>query len=835
MAHQRSFRIAHEALTARELGILRLLANGYSDSAIAEAMVLTLGTVKWYNRQIYGKLGVRNRAEAAVIAERQGLLGDGAPAPEGSKAGASSESIPHNLPASLNTFIGRESERETLSRLLGVTRLLTLTGAPGAGKTRLALEVGQQVLPRFSDGVFFVSLASIADAALVPSSVARTLGLIEYGIDTLSDLLKRHLRTRSTLLILDNFEHVLAAAPWLAELLADAPQLRVLATSREALGLYGEHEYPVPALDLPDLRNASLDNVRRSAAVELYVQRAQAAAPAFVLSDDNAASVAAICVHLDGLPLAIELAAARAKFYAPQTLLVRLGSRLDALGSGPRDLPARQRTLRSTLAWSYDLLDGPERALFAQIGVFAGGFTPDAVEAVCGGMDGSPLDTYHGLESLLNKNLIRLLPSSAGQPEPQRFAMLETMREYALERLAESGTTALVRARHARYFLDMAEHVAQLHSQPGAEALLAQMESEHDNLRAALAWCIESGETGDGDMGLRLVASLSRFWEVRGYLAEGRRWFDAVENASAQPCSATRALALAGIGDLAYLQCDYTSSQALYEAAIAIFKALRDEQSAARVLISLGEVATEIGDYEAAFARFESAYATLRQGGDRLDNARALTQLGYGALRAGDLDQAQVWLDEGCALYRSEGQHIGVALAMSGLGEIAIRRRDLPGARRFLGEALALRRQLGHKWGIAVALGSLAWAALLGGDEDHALQLLRESLALRRELGDPGGIAWCLEKLAEMAWSHGRAAHAARILGAAQEIRARVRSVIDPSDRTHYDTLVRAVSEALALDLFTALHAEGASMSVEQAIAFALDSAASGRKESRSR
>jgi predicted ATPase len=527
-------------------------------------------------------------------------------------------------------------------------------------------------------------------------------------------------------------------------------------------------------------------------------------------------------VHLDGLPLAIELAAGRAKFDAPQTLLVRLGSRLEALNSGPRDLPARHRTLRSTLAWSYDLLDPAERVLFARLSVFAGGSTAEAARAVCAGTDDLQLDAEQGLESLLNKNLIRLLPPEVGRAMPPRFMMLETMREYALERLTESGHRDRLRARHAQYFLDLVERAAEDFRGPDEQARHRQLEAELDNLRAALRWSVETDQTGEA--GLRFVASLNHFWETRGLLAEGRSWFTAVEQAASEPAPAwLRAKALAGTGDLAYLQCDYVATRALYEEALVIYEELGDQRGVAMSLIDLAEVATEVGDYATAPALFERAYAMTRTLGDPLASARALTQSGFGALRMGDLDRAHTWLAEGHAMYQSVEYGQGMALALSGLGEIAIRRGDLDLASRLLEESVALRSHLGHKWGTAASLGSLAWAEMLRGDRERAVRLLGESLALRLEIGDPGGMAWCLEKLAEMAWDSGDPARAARTLGAAQEMRARVSSVVDPSDQDHYGSLVSAVRGALGDDLYQALRGEGAAMSAEQAIAYALD------------
>lgn len=422
------------SLTQRERDILNLLTNGLTDSEIAEALVLTVGTVKWYNRQVYNKLGTRNRTETIIRAQQLDLLrvnprsDKPVPAP------------PHNLHAPITSFIGRNDELAKVKELVLTSRLITLTGSPGSGKTRLALEVASTLLEQYRDGVYFVSLASIQDITLLTQTIAETLVVNASHNESLLATLKTMLRNKHILLVLDNFEHLVPAAPLISDVLAAAPRLTALVTSREALRLYGEHEFSVPALELPNLsQKAEVHMLRTIEAIDLFVQRACAAQPGFVLGNDNVASVAMICARLDGLPLAIELAAARLKYYTPQTLLIRLRNRLETLSEGARDLPDRQRTLRSTIAWSYDLLSEEEKRLFMRLGVFEEGFSVEDAEAIC--RDGTSREVIVGLESLLNKSLLRQTPDNGGG---QYFTMLGTIREFALEKLAENNELAQI-------------------------------------------------------------------------------------------------------------------------------------------------------------------------------------------------------------------------------------------------------------------------------------------------------------------------------------------------------------------------------------------------------
>ncbi len=571
-------------LTDREREILGLLAQGMSDRAIAEKTVLTVGTVKWYNRQIYSKLDVRNRTQAVARARQLDLLRraeDPAPA-----HAAPAQTVRHNLPAQLTSFVGRQAEIAQIQTLLASSRLVTLTGPPGAGKTRLALAVAATLLPDFRDRVWWAPLASVGDPRLTLRHIAQQVGVRqEPSRQALLAALQDKLGEQS-LLLLDNFEHLLAAAPLVSELLAAAPGLQVLVTSREALRLYGEHEFPISPLRFPVLdAPASPHDLQAFEAVDLFVQRARAATPNFALDDENAAAVAAICAHVDGLPLALELAAARIRFYAPQTLLLRLASRLETLTDGPRDLPARQRTLRATLAWSYDLLDEAEQRLFARLGVFAGGCTYAAAQAICDPQSQTELTT--GLESLLAKNLLRHEEAHGAEPRP---GDARNDAEYALEKLDENGE--LSQRGTPRATFKRATLAARAFYGPHEPEWLDILEADHDNLRAALQWRLKAANAGtDEETGasspaqacLALIACLARFWELKGHSAEARGWLEAaLALPDADQPTRARADALYGIGENAYLQCDYAACQTLFAEALALYQALNEPHYVAK-------------------------------------------------------------------------------------------------------------------------------------------------------------------------------------------------------------------------------------------------------------
>ena len=553
----------------------------------------------------------------------------------------------NNLPAQPSALVGREREiSEVCGRMRepGI-RLLTLTGPGGTGKTRLGLQAAADLLDEHRDGVFFVGLADINDTALVPTAMAGALGVVESAELPLEDVLKEYLGRRELLLVLDNFEQVLDAVPLVGKLLSACPKLKVLATSRATLRLNGEQEYPVPPLTLPDPgRLPPVEMLERYEAVRLFAERARAVKPGFVL-DGDAPAVAEICARLDGLPLAIELAAARTRLLPPKAMLKRLGDRLKFLTGGARDLPGRQQTLRGAIDWSHDLLDEEDRHLFRRMSVFSGGRTLEAMEAICDAE--GDLDVLAAVESLLEKSLLR---QEEGPEDEPRFVMLETIHEYAREKLEDSGEAVQTRRLHAEYFLALAEEAEPEFVGPDQIAWMDRIEAEHDNMRAALSWCMERRE----EWALRLAGALEVFWIARCHFSEGRRWSEEALT-KVEEVSPARAKVLQGSGFMAFKEGDYEKARQSLEQSLALCRQSGDMKGEARSLCFLGEMATDLHDLKRASGLLAQSASISRRLGDEPDLAYTMNNLGALALYRGDLVEANTTLEEAMVLARDAG------------------------------------------------------------------------------------------------------------------------------------------------------------------------------------
>lgn len=711
------------------------------------------------------------------------------------------------LPLPPEPLLGRDEAVVALANMLtGGARLVTLTGPGGVGKTRLGLAVARAAAAHFADRlVCFVPLAPLRDHNLVASAIVGALGLREEAGVGPTEVLHAHLADRHQLLLLDNFEHVALAVPLLADLLAACPRLVILTTSRSPLHLRGEQLYAVTPLATPDpIPLPVLDALMRSPAVVLFVRQAQAAVPGFALSESNAAAVAAICRRLDGLPLAIELAAARVRTLAPAALLARLALALPLLTGGARDLPERHQTLRATLDWSHDLLHQGEQAVFRRLAVFAGGCTLEAAAAVCGTGEPLAVELLDWLGALLDQGLVQrtILPEDA-EEEP-RFTMLETVREYALERLVESGEAETTTRRHAEYYLALGEE-AEPHLTSERQVLwLVRLAREHDNMRAALEWSL--GEKGESETALRLAAAIWRFWLTRGYAGEGLLWLRRALAAAPANGAAVRerAKALAAASALAHSQGDYAGSVVLTEESLVLWRALEDQAGIAGALGALAMVHKARGDHAAAMRLFEEALARWRALGQDLKVAMTLNNLGATAYDQGDFELFEGYVAESLIIKRALGDRQGIGVALFNLGEGARSRGDFAQARELLAESLTHFRAQRSTPRIAHVLHSLGIVAQGQGDEAASRAALTESLSMFRALGDRGGIALCLEGWALIASARGANRRAARLFGVADSLRATLGFPVAPVDRADYERAVAGVKARLDRETFAA-------------------------------
>ncbi len=655
----------------------------------------------------------------------------------------------HNLPAQLTPLIGREQEVAAVCALLRrpEVRLVTLTGTGGVGKTRLGLQVATDLLNDFVDGTCFISLAGISDADLVVATITRTLGVKETGERSLFDLLITYLQDKHLLLLLDNFEQVLAAAQELSALLYDCPLLKMLVTSRAVLHIRGEHEFPVPPLALPDLNHLPASEVlSHYAAVALFLERARASRPDFQLTPANSRAIAEICVRLDGLPLAIELAGVRIKLLPPQALLTRLGHRLQVLTIGAQDVPARQQTLRNALAWSYDLLDAAEQQLFRRLSVFVGGGTLVAMEALYSVLGEMPAYVLDGVASLMDKSL---LYQTEQEEEESRLLMLETIREYGLECLAESGEMEITRKAHAAYYLALAEQAEPELRGPRQVVWLERLEQEHDNLRTALQRLLEQADDeeseqsiGEREMALRLAAALWMFWWVRGHWSEGRNFLNRALSTSEGTSASVRAKALYAAANLTFVQSDYEWAEALSEESLALYRELGHQLGIAHSLYLLGTVSWAKGNTAAARSLLEEALALGKEMHYKEYVADSLFSLALLTNSQGELSRARSLFEESLAIFREAKNKRGIAHSLSQLAQVLfVSQGDQERVHSLIEECLALSREIGFKEGMAASYSLSGQVALGQGDVVTAHSLLEKSVLFYREMGHRYGTA----------------------------------------------------------------------------------------------
>jgi predicted ATPase/class 3 adenylate cyclase len=732
---------------------------------------------------------------------------------------------PNNLPLQPTPLVGREREVEEIAEWLcsEEARLLTLTGPGGTGKTRVALQVGADLLDEFDDGVFFVALAAITDPELVPSTIAGPLGVKESAEQSLMETLKSYLHHKHLLLILDNFEQVLEGTSVVGEFLGACPKLEILATSRIPLRLYGEREYPVPPLTVPDPRVLPpLEVLTQYEAVRLFVERAKAVEANFSVTNENAPAVAEICARVDGLPLAIELAAARVRLLAPQAMLTRLGNRLKLLKGGARDLPTRQQTLRGTIDWSYELLEEVEKTLFGRLSVFVGGCTLEAIEEICD--LGGDIDALEGAQSLLEKSLLRREEGVGGD---SRFEMLETVHEYARERLEESGEAEEIKRTHAEYFLALAEEAEPELKGPDQLEWLQGLEAEHDNVRAALGWALRRGET---ELVLRLGGALWWFWFVRGRYSEGRRWLEEALAMDGGGSLESRAMALAGVGALAYEQDELDRAEEACEEGLDLLVHEATEPSEAKLylLLSLGHVALSREDHSRATELFEESLALSREMGHGLGRAGSIMSLATVSYEQGDSERAAELFEESMDLFRERGDKVGLAWCLINLGLVVSFQGDPGQAAKLTEEGVALLRELGAGADTAIGLCNLGWMALLQNDLGKAADLYQESLVLAWDAGLDPVVLTTLEGYACVAGAQGEAQRAAQLWAAAQALQEAKGIPRDTDWLAEADARISTVRSGLGEEAWEEASRRGRVMRLEEAVAYTKEEATSG-------
>ncbi len=725
----------------------------------------------------------------------------------------------HNLPAQMTSFIGREKEMTEIKLAINEHRLVTLTGSGGTGKTRLSLQVAADLVDQFPDGVWFIELAPLTDPDLIPQTILFAIGVREQEGKTALQSLTDYVHEKNLLLVLDNCEHLIeACAKSTDTLLSNSPALKILASSREALGVKGEMAWHVPCLSLPDIKHLpAIAQLSQYEAVRLFIECATLAQSHYQLTNENAPAIAQICSRLDGIPLAIELAAARVKMMTVEQIAKRLDDRFRLLTGGARTALPRQQTLRAMIDWSYNLLSEPEKTLFRRLAVFVGGWTLEAAEAVCGGEGIESEQILDMLSQLVNKSLVTV--ENVG--DESRYHRLETIRQYAREKLFDSGESETIRDRHLQFFLKSAEDAEPHLRRSDAVEWHDRIEVDHDNFRLALDWTVQSKSSAES--GLRLAGAVSEFWATRGYLVEGReRASSALNHARAFERTALYANVLCNVAWIANYQGDFPGARAFANESLANFRKLDDKLGISNALWVLGAVAIDSKDYVLAESTLQEALQNRRDL-TNVSTTGLLTNMGWAAFGLGDYPLARQRLNEALTVSLAAGNRGTTSAALGGLAEVDLREGRYESASKRIEEGLAIRREIGDKWQIGVALGVWAWIAVLQHDWDSAFSRLTESVAVREEIGDKGGLVWCLEKLGQVELGKENAEKAAIIFSAAASIRAAMGSTMDPFDQSEYERDIAVLHKKLGEGKFNMAWNQGRALTLEKTIAFALE------------
>ena len=764
-----------ECLTIREIEILRWIANGSMDREIAQELYLSVNTIKWHNRQIYAKLGVGSRTQALAVALEKGLLEDQQP-----KVSAGIKINKYNLPTQFSPFVGREQEIKEIKQLLRSNRLVTLTGTAGVGKTRLALQVATELIGNddFKNGIFFAELAPLRKSEQVKEALLAILGLTTPDIKFFFNIMEEYLYKKHLLLLIDNFEHVLDAASLVQRLLSFAPRLKVIITSREQLNLSGEKVYPVSPLTIPELGNkTSISSLQEYESVALFIQRAKAVKPNFYLAENDLVTVAEICARLDGLPLAIELAAAQLKFTEVKSLLQQLEDRFTALTDGPRDFPERHRTLQRSIEWSYELLDDLEKTLFYRLSVFQGGGTIDSIEMIC--CRYLPINALDGLDSLFNKNLIQQKEGLDGET---RFIMLETIHDFARARLNESGEEEVVIRRHAEFFTALAEK-AKYYTRGGPDTInwLRRLEADHRNIQAAYDWSMNGG---DVILGLQMVGLLDYFWWRQVHFEEGKKWTTRALELIYEAPPKIQASVYSAAGMMSYLYGDRSSCKRMYKQALALFQELGYHR--------------EIG----------WAYTHLMMPSEGISD---------------ETEELKDNFNKGVTLLRDVGDKVGVCEALANLTCHEGMTGNPQKARQAAEESLEIAREIGDRYRESIDLLNLSECMLDEGDPVSAHEMWKASLRLSLEINRTTTIPGSLSSLAGIVLALGQPRRAVVLLGAADACYNLKGCWAGQSAQPVFERYYNDAREHLTESTYKEAWEEGQAMSPDKAIAYALD------------